>query len=477
MRVRNLALLCAAALTTTGLALSAASPATAQPAGTGSDFNGDGYTDLAVGVPAATVAGHAKAGYVNVVWGGAGGPGKHGSTTISQNSPSIPGTSESGDRFGSALSPADLNGDGYADLAVSAPDETLDVPGEHYEGAVYVLWGSAHGLTSGTTTAKGGHDEAHIGALLATGDYDHDGRTDVTYSSSSEEGAALFLRTPGGAAPTVVRNWHFAGPTALATADFDGDGGDDLAVTYSGMEDQGTFVMTKTAGGDGDGWRTTWSTPDHGAALAAGDFDADGTQDLAIGLVRPNSEVETTYCPQRLGGAVALVLGKPGTTLGGAAGCTTQDSPYVGGAAEAADDFGASLATVHDTVHDGHDALLVGTPHEAVGAETAAGAYTYLEKAYGEPRFLGSNQTTQNSSQVAGTAEAGDRFGATLAAADYDGDRLADFAIGAPGENGSTGGVWFHKTDEEPPYPDTVALTPTKLGLSGAVGYGTALAR
>ncbi|WP_372350490.1 FG-GAP and VCBS repeat-containing protein [Streptomyces sp. KL116D] len=472
MRVRNLALLCAAALAAAGLSLPLASPAGAQPCGTRGDFNGDGYTDLAVGVADASVGGRAKAGYVNVVWGGSGGLGKHGSTTISQNSPSVPGTSETGDRFGYAVAPADLNGDGYADLAVSAPDETLDVPDEQYQGAVYVLWGSAKGLTSGTTTVKGGHEEAHVGALLTAGDYDRDGHADLVYSSSSEESSALLLRTMASTTPTTVRTWHFAGPAALATADFDGDGGDDLAVTYRGMEDQGTFVTTKAA----DGWRTTWSTSDHGAALAAGDFDADGTQDLAIGLVQPNSEVETTYCEQRTGGAVALVTGKPGTTLGGPVGCTTQDTPYVGGAAEPEDDFGASLGTVHDTVHDGHDALLVGTPHEAVGTAKAAGAITYLEKASGEPHFVG-DQITQNSPQVDGTAEAGDRFGAAVAAADHDGDRYADLTIGAPGENASTGGVWFHKTDEEPPFPDTVSVTPKKLGLSGAAGYGAALGR
>nr|WP_272926203.1 FG-GAP-like repeat-containing protein [Streptomyces sp. SID8379] len=449
--------------------------ATARPAPLHGDFNGDGFTDLAVGLPAANVSGHTGAGYVNVVWGGPGGLGARGSSTYSQNSAGIPGTSESGDHFGYAVSPADLNGDGYADLAVSAPDETLDTPGESREGALYVLWGSAKGLTSGTTTAKG-HDEAHIGRLLNTGDYDHDGHGDLAYSSNGEETAALRLR-PGpqtsAAASTVIRNWHFAGPSALATADFDGDGGDDLAVTYSGMEDQGTFVTSKPATGD---WTTSWTTGDHGAALAAGDFDGDGTQDLAIGLVEPNPEVEETYCPKdRTGGAVALISGAAGTTLGGDWDCTTQDSPYVGGTGEPEDDFGAALATVHAGSPDGSDALLVGIPHETVGTkERAAGAYAFLETVYREPVLEGP-LVTQNSAQVAGTSEFNDRFGSALAAADHDGDGYPDLAVGAPGENGSTGGVWFKKGAEKPALTDTVSVTPKKLGLSGAVGHGTVL--
>ena len=72
-----------ATATTAALALTLAPAAIAaprtepapQPTPVTSDFNGDGYADLAVGVPDATVNGKAKAGYVNLVWGGAKGVG------------------------------------------------------------------------------------------------------------------------------------------------------------------------------------------------------------------------------------------------------------------------------------------------------------------------------------------------------------------------------------------------------------------
>ncbi|MFJ4713055.1 FG-GAP-like repeat-containing protein [Streptomyces sp. NPDC088785] len=473
MRLRHLTLtstLTCALLGGAGVPAAAARPAPAPPVR--GDFNGDGYADLAAGMPDASAAGRTGAGRVSVVWGGPRGLGAHGSADYGQDSPGVPGTAETGDHFGHAVAPGDLNGDGYADLAVSAPDETLDTPGASHQGAVYVLWGSARGLTSGTTTAKGSHDDARIGGLLDTGDYDHDGHGDLVLDTTGDETSGILLRRgpqTAAATPATVRGWHFSRPAALTTADFDGDGRDDLAVTYGGSEDQGTFVASLAAGA----WTTSWSTGDHGSALAAGDFDGDRRTDLAIGLVVPNSETERTDCPKdRTGGAVAVVTGAPGTVLGGAADCTTQDTPGVGGAAEPEDDFGAALATVHGT---GRDSLLVGVPHEAVGTRRAAGAYALLGTAPGSPLLTGA-PATQNTARVAGTAETGDRFGTAVAAADFDGDGHADAAIGTPGENGATGGVWYRPA-AQPPFPDTVAVTPARLGLTGAVRHGAVLGR
>lgn len=86
--------------TTAALALTLATGAIAAPrtepaptpTAATSDFNGDGYADLAVGMPDATVNGKAKAGYVNLVWGGAKGLGGYGSIRVSQATPEVPGS-------------------------------------------------------------------------------------------------------------------------------------------------------------------------------------------------------------------------------------------------------------------------------------------------------------------------------------------------------------------------------------------------
>ncbi|MFD9203803.1 FG-GAP repeat domain-containing protein, partial [Streptomyces anthocyanicus] len=92
-----------------------------QPSPSTSDFNGDGYADLAVGVPDGAVGGKARAGYVNVLWGGRNGIGAHGSIRVTQATTEVPGTPEAGDRFGASVALEDLNGDGIAELLAGAP--------------------------------------------------------------------------------------------------------------------------------------------------------------------------------------------------------------------------------------------------------------------------------------------------------------------------------------------------------------------
>ncbi|WP_369218206.1 FG-GAP and VCBS repeat-containing protein, partial [Streptomyces flavofungini] len=470
MRARHLAVTASlAALTAAGLTLPLAGTASAASAPKG-DFNGDGYADLAVGVPEATAGGKAGAGYVNVVWGGASGLGKHGSTTVSQATAGVPGTVEAGDAFGAAVASDDMNGDGYTDLVVGTPDE--DVDGTLNAGTVAVVWGSATGFKGGFTAAKGSSEDTRYGALLTTGDFDKDGDKDIALSSRGEESGALRMRpgpftagSPG--ALTAIESWHFGGPTAVTSGDFDGDGGADIAVSYNGLEISGTTVLNRASGT----WKRTWRSADSSrTALATGDFDADGTADLAIGDVRPNPEVEGTACEDRLGGAILTVYGKKGGALGaGGSSCTTQDSPGVDGTAEAEDDFGAHLAAA-DLDQDGKDELTAGADTEAVGTARSAGTFWFLAASGAGSRLAGP-AFSQNSADVAGTAETGDRLGAALTTGDYNGDTHPDLAVGAPGEDGK-GGVWYAQTPKDGPNPPITSVTPGKLGLSGAKGYG-----
>jgi len=81
----------------------------------------------------------------------------------------------------------------------------------------------------------------------------------------------------------------------------------------------------------------------------------------------------------------------------------------------------------------------------------------------------GAQLWSQDSAGVAGLAEAGDAFGAELAAGDFDADGDDDLAIGVPGEN----------RDPDPPWPAEGALHvlyATASGLS-AVGSDAACCR
>jgi hypothetical protein len=108
------------------------------------DFDGDTYSDLAIGVPGEGLSGVDEAGAVQVLYGSDEGLTATGNQLWHQNEDGVVSSPEPEDHFGWALAAGDLNGDGYADLAVGVPDE--DVESVVDAGAVNVLYGSEFGL-------------------------------------------------------------------------------------------------------------------------------------------------------------------------------------------------------------------------------------------------------------------------------------------------------------------------------------------
>jgi FG-GAP repeat len=83
------------------------------------DFNGDGFADLAIGIPFENVEGTSNAGAVQVLYGSA-----SGLTSIDQFwTQNAIGTdpSEVEDEFGTAVATGDFDADGFTDLAIGAP--------------------------------------------------------------------------------------------------------------------------------------------------------------------------------------------------------------------------------------------------------------------------------------------------------------------------------------------------------------------
>ncbi|MEW2167164.1 FG-GAP and VCBS repeat-containing protein [Streptomyces sp. NPDC007084] len=482
MRIRTYAIaVTVAAAATAGLPL--AVPATAAtPAPSVSDFNGDGFADLAVGVPDAAVGGQAKAGYLDVVWGGRKGLGASGNTRITQARPGVPGTPEKGDRFGAAVSVADVNGDGTADLVIGAPGE--DVKGSGADaGTVAVVYGARGGLGTGATVLNGPSSSAAYGKSLAAADFTGDGRTDVAIGATDK----VVLKRAGGPAATVFTGAMGGRAPGLTTGDLDGsdDGVPELAVGYwSTAPFTQSHVRLWTWSPEEKSLLNFWNTDNAGvSALATGDFDGDGHDDLALGECREiaDENIDDPCGPEELarGGGIHVHYGAGiPWNFGYRRQTLNQDTPGVRGVAETADHFGAALATA-DVNGDGRDDLIAGAPGEAIGSRARAGAATVL---LGGPTGLvdadGAGRSVafqQNTPGVPGVAEAGDAFGAAVATGDYDHDGAPDIEVGSPGENTGSGGVWFLPAASA---AGSSALTPARLGLpapSSALKYGGTL--
>jgi hypothetical protein len=283
------------------------------------DFDGDGFVDLAIGVPGEKVSGATAAGAVNVLYGRATGLHASGDQFWTQSSIGLGDGSERNDFFGSALVSGDFDGDGFADLAIGAALENhgsqAGGPQIVDAGTVIVLYGSAAKLTAAgsqewnqdTGGISNGPDEGdQFGAALAAGDFDNDGRDDLAIGAP--------LEGIGGVAAGAVHVLHGSGSGLSASGD------------QFWHQDQPNM-----AGGANDG-------DAFGAALGALDFDGDGFLDLAVGI--PGEKVDG----EEGAGAVAVIFGS-GTGLTAAANqLWTQESAGIADGASEGDGFGGALA-------------------------------------------------------------------------------------------------------------------------------------
>lgn len=382
----------------------------------GGDFDGDGFSDLAIGVGGAYVSGFFGAGAVVILRGSKFGLTPIGMQVFSQDTKGIKDQVDgqlgagatSLERFGTSLASGDFNGDGRDDLLIGGSGESVPFGGVDlgFAGAFHVLYGSSKGLT-----AKG-NKFFHQGSKNMPGD-------------------------------PAVENF-FGG--VFAVGDFNGDAVDDVAVSAIGVDGPSsnlagsvTILFGKSKKGlttanarelteSNIGGSSTNADGSFGFACAAGDFNGDGFDDLAIA------------CPQLTTGAFAFAGGVyvlRGSTDGiDVASTLLLDENTAGfpGTAAAGEFFGNSI-DFGDFNGDGFDDLAIGVPIDSEGGAAGAGVAFVVPGSVNGFDIPSTTLLSQNVGATPDSGEAGDRFGNTVRSADLNGDGAMELFVCANGES------------------------------------------
>ena len=370
------------------------------------DFNGDGADDLASGIPyddGFAGSGCTDCGIVVVRYGipGQGLAGSAASTVLFEGFVGSPSDEAPSELFGRALAAGDFNGDGYDDLAVGVSGDHHPTSGTEI-GAVEVHYGTADGLMVqnadwiyrylswefAPTTCPVGADE--FGAALAAGNFDGDAFDDLAIGSPAS--CAGHIGEPQDSGAVFVAHGGSAGLLPLS----------------------GYFLSENSPGVFGD----AANGERFGEALAAGDFDGSGFDDLAIGVPGEGANGSVYVV---LGSQFGLIYVSSVFWAPGALGI----APEIGarlGAALAAGDFDG----------DGHDDLAIGDPEQDLGPADEIPDAGLVAFAFGAPGGFDLSRTVL-SGEPAGSDPA-DRFGWALAVGDFDrdGNGHADLVVGAP---------------------------------------------
>ena len=332
----------------------------------------------------------------------------------------------SGDIYGWSVSSAgDVNGDGYDDIIIGAPQNGF---AGTYAGRAYIYYGGINVNSVADVILTGEAANNFFGySVAAAGDVNSDGYSDVlvgaygynTYTGRSYiyYGGAVMNNSPDVIMTGENANDQF-GYSVSEAGDVNGDGYRDLLIGANGNNSSTGSAYIFYGGTSMDNiydliFYGEFPDDNYGASVStAGDVNGDGYSDVLMGA--PDYDSNT---------------GKVYIYFGGSSMDNINDLSMTG---ENIDNyFGTSAASAGDLNMDGYSDLIIGAP----GAEGYAGrAYAYY----------GGSSMDDLADVILNGENSNDEFGTSVSSAgDVNGDGFDDIIAGAPGYDSFRGRAYI----------------------------------
>ncbi len=379
------------------------------------DVNGDGYSDVAIGVPFYNDAANTDEGRAFAYYGNSNGLSAAQTNILNPVNQNLAG-------IGNSVSGAgDVNGDGYSDIVIGAPnydDGTAD------EGRAWVYYGHATGLSASPDVILDDANQAGASfgySVAGAGDVNGDGYSDVIVGAYNYSGGNS----------NEGRAWvHYGNPSGLSLT---------------------ANVTLDDANQDGAGFGNS--------VAAAGDVNGDGYGDVIVGARYYDNGGNTDE-------------GQAFLYYGSAAGLSVSPGSNPNDANQLGANFGVYVAGAGDVNGDGYSDIIIG----ASGYDGSAGAnegraYVYYGGISG--LSLSPNRTLSDAGQ------AGAAFGIRVTGVgDVNGDGFADVVVTGILFDASKGRAWLyygHATTGLSATPDVI-LDNNSGNAGDYFGYGVSSA-